>query len=82
LIKNNDKMVDKLLYQVGLKYYEAHGQEEGTEYQELFAEINRLKSENAHISRSWIIWQLQTNVRSVDLVTMQVQNSASVVELH
>ena len=41
LIKNNDKMVDKLLYQVGLKYYEAHGQEEGTEYQELFAEINR-----------------------------------------
>ncbi len=47
LIKNNDKMVDKLLYQVGLKYYEAHGQEEGTEYQELFAEINRLKSENA-----------------------------------
>ena len=54
LIKNNDKMVDKLLYQVGLKYYEAHGQEE----------------------------QLQTNVRSVDLVTMQVQNSASVVELH
>ncbi|MFR4626382.1 MAG: hypothetical protein ACLT8Y_07620 [Dorea formicigenerans] len=28
LIKNNDKMVDKLLYQVGLKYYEAHGQEE------------------------------------------------------
>ena len=26
LIKNNDKMVDKLLYQVGLKYYEAHGQ--------------------------------------------------------
>ena len=37
LIKNNDKMVDKLLYQVGLKYYEAHGQEEGTEYQELFA---------------------------------------------
>ncbi len=75
-------MVDKLLYQVGLKYYEAHGQEEGTEYQELFAEINRLKSENAHISRSWIIWQLQTNVRSVDLVTMQVQNSASVVELH
>ena len=47
MIKNNDKMVDKLLYQVGLKYYEAHGQEEGTEYQELFAEINRLKSENA-----------------------------------
>lgn len=47
LIKNNDKMVDKLLYQVGLKYYEAHGQEEKTEYQELFAEINRLKSENA-----------------------------------
>ena len=47
LIKNNDKMVDKLLYQVGLKYYEAHGQEKGTEYQELFAEINRLKSENA-----------------------------------
>ena len=47
LIKNNDKMVDKLLYQVGLKYYEAHGQEEVTEYQELFAEINRLKSENA-----------------------------------
>ena len=42
LIKNNDKMVDKLLYQVGLKYY----------------------------------------VLSVDLVTMQVQNSASVVELH
>ena len=41
------RWIDKLLYQVGLKYYEAHGQEEGTEYQELFAEINRLKSENA-----------------------------------
>lgn len=47
LIKNNDKMVEKLVYQVGLKYYAAHGQEEGTEYQELFAEINRLKAENA-----------------------------------
>ena len=77
LIKNNDKMVDKLLYQVGLKYYEAHGQEEGTEYQELFADQKML-----HISRSWIIWQLQTNVRSVDLVTTQVQNSALVVERH
>lgn len=47
LIKNNDKMIEKLLYQVGLKYYELHGQEEETEYQELFTEIRRLKAENA-----------------------------------
>lgn len=45
-IKANDKMVEKLIYQVGKQCTEAHLNEEATEYEELFAEIRRLKAEN------------------------------------
>lgn len=46
LIKSNDKMIEKLTYQVGNKCVEQHVNETGTEYDEFFQEIIRLRKEN------------------------------------
>lgn len=46
LIKSNDKMIEKLTYQVGNKCVEQHVNEIGTEYDEFFQEILRLRKEN------------------------------------
>ena len=46
LIKSNDKMIEKLTYQVGNKCVEQHVNETGTEYDEFFEEIIRLRKEN------------------------------------
>lgn len=43
LIKANEKMIEKITYQVGLKYVNEHVYETGTEYEEMFQEILRLK---------------------------------------
>ncbi len=46
LIKANERMIEKLTYQVGLQCVKNHMQETGSEYESLFAEIRRLRSEN------------------------------------
>jgi ribosomal protein L40E len=45
-IKSNEKMIEKLIYQVGVQCVNNHINEENTEYSELFKEILRLRSEN------------------------------------
>ena len=45
-IKANDKMIEKLIHQVGLQCVERHVNETDSEYAELFAEILRLRKEN------------------------------------
>lgn len=46
LIKTNDRMIEKLTYQVGVQCVERHVEEPDSEYAELFAEIRRLREEN------------------------------------
>lgn len=46
MIKNNERMIEKLTYQVGVQCVERHGDEEDSEYAELFKEILRLREEN------------------------------------
>lgn len=45
-IKANERMIEKLTYQVGVQCVEAHISETGSEYESLFAEILRLREEN------------------------------------
>lgn len=45
-IKANERMIEKLTYQVGLQCVKNHIQEADSEYGELFAEILRLRKEN------------------------------------
>lgn len=47
-IKANERMIKKLIYQVGLLCYENQGKE-SLKYEELFQEINRLKVENSQM---------------------------------
>lgn len=49
-IKNNERMIEKLIYQVGALCVQNHGEENGTEYDDLFQEIRRLNNENARIN--------------------------------
>ena len=46
LIKANERMMEKLTYQVGLQCVRNHMQDADSEYETLFAEIRRLRSEN------------------------------------
>lgn len=46
LIKANDRMIEKLTYQVGVQCVEKHVEELDSEYSELFGEILRLREEN------------------------------------
>lgn len=46
MIKSNDRMIEKLTYQVGLQCVERHVEELDSEYSELFGEIRRLREEN------------------------------------
>lgn len=50
-IKANEKMVEKLIYQVGLICFQNHGNEGGTDYDDLFQEIFRLKAENESMEK-------------------------------
>lgn len=45
-IKANERMIEKLTYQVGVQCVDAHILEPDSEYRELFAEILRLREEN------------------------------------
>lgn len=45
-IRSNEKMIEKLIYQVGDQCVRNHIQEENSEYGELFREILRLREEN------------------------------------
>lgn len=38
-------MIEKLIYQVGVQCVKRHAEETGTEYEELFAEIRRLRAQ-------------------------------------
>lgn len=49
MIKSNDKMIEKLTYQVGLQCVNNHINEPNTEYDALFSEILRLQSENQRL---------------------------------
>lgn len=46
LIKNNDRMIEKLTYQVGAQCVKNHLNDVDSEYAELFQEIMRLRIEN------------------------------------
>lgn len=46
-IRNNDKEIEKLTYQVGLKCVQMHLNDTGSEYEELFAQIRSLQETNA-----------------------------------
>ena len=46
-IRNNDKEIEKLTYQVGLKCVQVHLNDTGSEYEELFAQIRSLQETNA-----------------------------------
>lgn len=49
MIKSNDRMIDKLTYQVGLQCVNNHINEPNTEYSALFSEILRLRTENQRL---------------------------------
>ena len=44
-IRDDEKMIEKLIYQVGVQCVKWHAEEAGTEYEELFAEIRRLRAQ-------------------------------------
>lgn len=46
LIKNNERMIEKLTYQVGVQCVSKYINDTDSEYKELFAEILRLRDEN------------------------------------
>lgn len=46
MIKSNERMIEKLTYQVGVQCVERHVEEQDSEYAELFGEIRRLRDEN------------------------------------
>lgn len=46
LIKSNEKMMDKLTYQIGCQYVEKHLEEKDAEFAEFLQEIVRLRMEN------------------------------------
>lgn len=48
-IKSNERMIEKLIHQVGVLCVQNHITEPGTEYDDLFQEITRLRNENARI---------------------------------
>lgn len=48
-MKSNERMIEKLTYQVGLQCVKNHLQETDSEYGELFAEILRLQRENQNL---------------------------------
>lgn len=50
-VKSNQRMVEKLLYQVGEKCYSLIGQEENTPYDALFTEIKRLQEQNVELQK-------------------------------
>lgn len=49
MIKSNDRMIDKLTYQVGVQCVNNHINEPNTEYNALFSEILRLRAENQRL---------------------------------
>lgn len=49
MIKSNDRMIDKLTYQVGVQCVNNHINELNTEYNALFSEILRLRAENQQL---------------------------------
>lgn len=48
-MKNNQRMIEKLLYQVGEACFALHGAEENTAYDTLFKEIKRLQCQNVEL---------------------------------
>lgn len=46
MIKNNERMIEKLIYQVGVQCVKNHIDDSESEYEELFNEIIRLRIEN------------------------------------
>ena len=44
-IRDDEKMIEKLIYQVGVQCVKRHAEEAETEYEELFAEIRRLRAQ-------------------------------------
>ena len=44
-IRDDEKMIEKLIYQVGVQCVKRHAEETGTEYEELFDEIRRLRAQ-------------------------------------
>lgn len=44
-IRDDEKRIEKLIYQVGVQCVKRHAEEAGTEYEELFAEIRRLRAQ-------------------------------------
>lgn len=51
LIKNNERMIEKITYQVGVQCVKNHKNDADSEYAELFQEIARLQAENQEYQR-------------------------------
>lgn len=50
-MKENDRQIQNLLFQVGVQCYNTHGHETGTEYDNFFREIHRLREENNRLQQ-------------------------------
>ena len=71
-IRNNEKMIEKITFQVGVQCVREHLKEEGTEYDELFKEIIRLQNENRDLQE-----QLQRLTAARDCPQCGASNNVS-----
>lgn len=63
-IRDNEKEIEKLTYQVGVKCVEQHLRDENSEYEELFSQIRRYTGQKTkHIERKSGGWRMITRSR-------------------
>ena len=83
-IRTNNKEIEKLTYQIGVKCVELHLQDEGSEYEELFSQIRRYQTENAtcemEIKRLGEEYDEQTRIRQQELKEKQEQREKERIE--
>ena len=83
-IRTNNKEIEKLTYQIGVKCVELHLQDEGSEYEELFSQIRRYQTENTtcemEIKRLGEEYDEQTRIRQQELKEKQEQREKERIE--
>lgn len=77
-IRNNDKKIEKLVYQVGLKCVQLHLDNPSSEYEELFGQIRHLqelnKTHQEEIKRLSEEWELQEQLRQQEIKDRQAES--------
>ncbi len=73
-IRENEKQIQNLIYQIGVQCFNNHGNETGTEYDRLFSQIHSLQSENKRLQDS--LSQLNAGVVCQKCGTENPQGSA------